>query len=43
MDGPFGDAMAADILQKTGMRVLATERRVQKFTNSKLPIKSLQI
>jgi tripartite ATP-independent transporter DctP family solute receptor len=41
MDGPFGDAMAADILQKTGMRVLAFgETGFRNFTNSKLPIKS---
>jgi tripartite ATP-independent transporter DctP family solute receptor len=41
MDGPFGDAMAKDVLQKTGMRVLAYgETGFRNFTNSKLPIKS---
>ena len=41
MDGPFGDAMAADILQKTGMRVLAYgETGFRNFTNSSRPIKS---
>lgn len=41
MDGPFGDAMAADILQKTGMRVLAFgETGFRNFTNSTRPIKS---
>jgi len=41
MDGPFGQEMAADILQKTGMRVLAYgETGFRNFTNSTRPIKS---
>ena len=41
MDGPFGQEMAADILQKTGMRVLAYgETGFRNFTNSSRPIKS---
>jgi len=41
MDGPFGQEMAADILQKTGMRVLAYgETGFRNFTNSNHPIKS---
>ena len=41
MDGPFGEAMAADVLQKTGMRVLAYgETGFRNFTNSSRPIKS---
>ena len=41
MDGLFGQEMAADILQKTGMRVLAYgETGFRNFTNSSRPIKS---
>jgi len=41
MDGWFGKEMAADILKKTGMRVLAYgETGFRNFTNSVRPIKS---
>ena len=39
MDGPFGDAMRADILEKTGMRALAfSQNGFRSFTNNVRPI-----
>ena len=41
LDGKFGDELAAALLDKTGMRVLAYgETGFRNFTNSKRPIKS---
>lgn len=43
VDGPFGDEMAADMLEKTGIRMFGlADNGVRNFTNSKRPIKSPQ-
>ncbi len=41
VDGPFGEEMAADMLDKTGIRLLAmADNGVRNFTNSKRPIEA---
>ncbi|WP_170134968.1 DctP family TRAP transporter solute-binding subunit [Acuticoccus kandeliae] len=41
MDGPFGDAMAEDMLNETGIRVLGyADNGVRNFTNSKREVSS---
>ncbi len=41
VDGEFGDAMAEDMLEKTGIRMFAlADNGVRNFTNSKRPISS---
>jgi tripartite ATP-independent transporter DctP family solute receptor len=41
VDGPFGQEMAQDMLDKTGIRLLAmADNGVRNFTNSKHPIRS---
>lgn len=41
VDGPFGKEMAADMVKKTGVRMMAlADNGIRHFTNSKRPIKS---